>query len=112
MKTIEQLQEENAALLATVEALRDALQAVMESIGGGKKFCGHDFDCVCAGDKARAALAAKPQHHLRERDAEKGRAGYLACATEYGLENAHAPKEGIARNANQYAEQVRRGEVE
>ena len=97
MKTIEQLQEENAALSAQVGALREAYYSYIET----------GFDEILDN-----AFAATPQHHLRELKAEAGRAGYLACATEYGLENAHASKEGIARNANQYAEQVRRGGVE
>lgn len=38
------------------DELRDALVGLMNDIGGGKKACGHDFTCICAMDKARAAL--------------------------------------------------------
>lgn len=43
------LREVNAELLAALENLM------------GKKSCGHDFDCVCAGDMARAAIAKAKQ---------------------------------------------------
>lgn len=99
MKTIEQLQEENAALAAQVEALRFCLSGL---VNGGKIIFNDDYE------PAIAALSATPQHHLAEIRAEAGRAGYLACAAEYDLENAHASKEGIARNADQYADQIRR----
>ena len=39
------------------EVLVEALKGLMASISGGKKSCGHDFTCVCSGDKARKALA-------------------------------------------------------
>lgn len=37
--------------------LLDALKGLMAERSGSKKQCGHDFDCVCASDKARAAIA-------------------------------------------------------
>ena len=36
--------------------LRDALKNLMDSIGGGIKYCGHDFNCVCAWDEAKKVL--------------------------------------------------------
>ena len=42
-------QSENAELVA-------ALKGLMSDIGGGKKQCGHDFDCRCAWDKAKQLL--------------------------------------------------------
>lgn len=40
------------------DALADALDGLMNSIGGGEKECGHEFSCICACDKAKAALSA------------------------------------------------------
>ena len=34
-----------------------ALENLLASITGGQKQCGHDFDCVCPEDQARAAIA-------------------------------------------------------
>jgi hypothetical protein len=42
---------------ARVKELEDALGCLMADIGGGKKFCGHGYSCVCAFDKASQALA-------------------------------------------------------
>lgn len=48
--------DDATGLPALVEALRGMLA---ENSGDWKaKPCGHDFCCVCVGDKARAALAA------------------------------------------------------
>lgn len=33
-----------------------ALSDLLDAIGGGKKFCGHQFECICAGDQARQAV--------------------------------------------------------
>lgn len=115
MSDLEKLTAERDALAAQVEALRDALQAVMASIGGGKKFCGHEFDCICAGDKARAALAATPQQHLAEIRAEAGRAGFVAGfkrRTALGPLRKMWSEEEIIELYNQYADSIRRGEVE
>lgn len=38
----------------TIKELREALNDLLASISGGDKSCGHEFTCVCAGDKARA----------------------------------------------------------
>ncbi len=35
-----------------------ALIELLSSIGGGTKSCGHEFHCICATNKARAAIAA------------------------------------------------------
>lgn len=40
------------------DALLAALKGLMADLSGGKKHCGHDFTCICAGDAARAAIVA------------------------------------------------------
>ena len=37
---------------------QEALQELMNAIGGGQKSCGHQFECVCPFDQAKAALSA------------------------------------------------------
>lgn len=46
-----------ADLIEDAPALLDALEDLYASISGGNKSCGHDFECVCATDKARALIA-------------------------------------------------------
>ena len=41
-----------------VDALNDALQNLMNMLGGASKDCGHEFHCVCPYEKAAAALKA------------------------------------------------------
>lgn len=41
--------------------LREALENLMASMGGGNKKCGHDFHCGCPWDLARVALASPLQ---------------------------------------------------
>lgn len=36
--------------------LYNALKELMSDIGGGKKACGHDFDCICAKQQAKEIL--------------------------------------------------------
>ena len=36
--------------------LLEALEDLMNDIGGGPKSCGHGFTCVCTTDKASAAI--------------------------------------------------------
>lgn len=47
------------------DQLREALEHLMADISGGEKPCGHEFTCVCAGDKARAALNATKENPER-----------------------------------------------
>ncbi len=48
--------EANARLMAAAPELFHALQALINDVGGGKKFCEHDFDCACAMDRAKEAI--------------------------------------------------------
>ena len=50
------LSEYTSKLESEKQELLDALQSVMNDIGGGKKFCGHDYSCVCAFDKAKSVI--------------------------------------------------------
>lgn len=47
---------EYPALVRQREELLEALKDYTSSNGGGDKFCGHDFTCSCAWDKALAAI--------------------------------------------------------
>lgn len=42
----------------TWDAMREALRDVLNDAGGRPKSCGHEYSCVCAWNKATAALAA------------------------------------------------------
>jgi len=42
----------------SLEMQRDALRVALEN-KMGRKSCGHDFDCICADEMARAALQPK-----------------------------------------------------
>lgn len=76
MKTIEQLQEENAALMAQVEALREHASDAAGALG----FLSHHLrgrmgeaalmDMAEKADALSEALAATPQQHLAEIRAE------------------------------------------
>lgn len=47
----------NAHLIAAAPELLEALQDFMAESAGNTKSCGHDFECICRFDKARAAIA-------------------------------------------------------
>lgn len=95
MKKIEQLQEENAVLMAQVETLRKAYEA--------SKFT--EF-----GDEILEKLfAATPQQHLAEIRAEAGRAGYELGALQWCF-NASEMAVDIEKAANQCAARIRQGE--
>lgn len=48
---------ENAALIAAAPDLLAALQDFMYASSGNTQSCGHDFECICRFDKAKAAIA-------------------------------------------------------
>lgn len=48
--------EQNKTYESTIDALYVALKDLLASISGGKKSCGHEFTCVCAGDAARKMI--------------------------------------------------------
>lgn len=58
----EPLRRLNAAAIVhrvnTWDAMREALRDVLNDAGGRPKSCGHEYSCVCAWNKATAALAA------------------------------------------------------
>lgn len=105
-------------LAATVEVLKLPLKALLETslgFGGSLQADGQFAYRVRESvfKKAEIALATTPQQHLLERDAQKGRAGFIACLKHF---HRYDDKTGMMaiddRNAaNQYAEQIRQGEV-
>ena len=50
------ISEPNARLIAAAPELGEALLLYFQQASGGPKSCGHEFDCICPGDKALAAL--------------------------------------------------------
>lgn len=53
----ERLRQQLATVTAHRNRLAGALDGLMRANGGGDKDCGHEFDCVCANDKANSVLA-------------------------------------------------------
>lgn len=53
----EMMSEENLALITAAPELLESLQDFMAESAGNAKSCGHDFECICRFDKARAAIA-------------------------------------------------------
>lgn len=51
------VKKEDMALIAAAPELLEALQDFMAESSGKPKSCGHDFECICRFDKARAAIA-------------------------------------------------------
>lgn len=56
MLTLAKKERDQQAQLAAMQF--KALSDLLDAIGGGKKFCGHEFECICAGDQARQAVTA------------------------------------------------------
>ncbi|CAM7639975.1 MULTISPECIES: hypothetical protein [Enterobacteriaceae] len=50
-------EREDAQLISAAPELLEALQDFMAESAGNAKSCGHDFECICRFDKARAAIA-------------------------------------------------------
>lgn len=100
-----------AALVETVAAERDALAAQVEALRGvlqcfhpeNFEYMPNSFDL---GDDVIEALAATPQQHLAERDAQKGRDGFIAG---YMLCNDDSPliKHNYEGFADKYADSIR-----
>lgn len=63
--------------------------------------------------KAYAALAGAvnktPQHHLRERDAASGRAGFVAAYMQSGYSSREFVEAMYGEEADEYAESIRQG---
>lgn len=57
-KEIEQLQKDNKAKQEVIDKLVAGLHDLINSVGGGKKACGHDFPCCCAFDNAKALISS------------------------------------------------------
>ncbi|MFJ0492813.1 hypothetical protein [Citrobacter werkmanii] len=53
----EMTNKENKCLISAAPELLEALQDFMAESSGNSKSCGHDFECICRFDKARAAIA-------------------------------------------------------
>jgi len=52
--SLQGMTEANARLIA---AAPDLLEACKQLVNAAYKPCGHQYDCICAGDLARAAIA-------------------------------------------------------
>lgn len=50
-------QQANANIIAAAPELLVALQDFMSASSGNTQSCGHDFECICRFDKAKAAIA-------------------------------------------------------
>ncbi len=48
--------EANAKLMAASKDLLEALYGIQSDIGGGKKYCEHNFNCTCAWNKVKEAI--------------------------------------------------------
>jgi myosin heavy subunit len=96
---------QNAELVAQVEKMRSALELAFISV----KTC-YKQDLAPYSDVVQVEKAIKlsPKNNLRDRDAEVGRAGFVACLN---LANSAGLEWVTYHDADQYAEKVRRGEV-
>ena len=99
----QQLETQNAELVAQVEKMRSALELAFISV----KTC-YKQDLAPYSDVVQVEKAIKlsPKNNLRDRDAEAGRAGFVAACLTYLDE----PMSWIGPRADEYAENVRKGE--
>lgn len=51
--------------------LAERLAEALREYRGGPKACGHDFECLCTGDRAKALLTEYDAHASRRAAAEK-----------------------------------------
>lgn len=115
--------ERMAELVAQVELLavhRHELLDLIYNNAIGQVAMGYSIDgegvakhayAITGIDAASVTNSLPPTtQHLRDIQAEAGRVGYLACADEYGVASSNGSKQGIERNANQYAARVKAGE--
>lgn len=104
-------QAERDALAATVEALRE--MANRANVHLTKGYAGQSFSAIDC-NLALSALAEidnfTPRQHLAERDAQKGRDGFIAGADWYHFNKRGLVYTGESANyaANQYADSIRR----
>ena len=105
MKTIEQLQGENAALLAQVEELRSACQLAIDM------FKVNDINAPNTIETLEDAINATPQHRLREVRAKAGRKGYAQALFDH-FAGDYRTLDKLKDKPDQYADKIRRGEVE
>ena len=89
---------QNAELVAHIDAIKDAWMAAGSWPDTGKE------KRVIAN-----AINAAPAQHLRDHDAEAGRAGFLACSQWINYEDDG--RHTVTEASDEYAEKVRRGEV-
>lgn len=47
------------------ELIEEALVDILNAASGNKKRCGHEFECVCPWDAAKAALAMPQEQHFK-----------------------------------------------
>lgn len=103
---------QNAELVAQVEAIKSALELAFISVKTCYKQGWAPYRDVSTAEKA---LKLTPTQHLRDRDAEKGRAGFVAGATTGARPHPDTEKSHtdylLSLDADEYAEKVRRGEV-
>lgn len=53
------LEQGITVLQERISVLTEALTDIHNDIAGGVKSCGHQYTCICAGDKVRAALSTE-----------------------------------------------------
>lgn len=94
---INELEAQNAELVAKIYAIKDAWMAA-----------GSWPDTVEEKQAIANAINAAPQQCLREVEAKAGRAGYLACLEEY-VGTVHPDFHDSM--ADQYADRVKAGDV-
>lgn len=98
---------QNSELVAQVDQLKELARfwiAQSEPRNASKQ----EYNTWLALGHNSTVMAATPTQHLRDRDAEAGRAGFVAGCEYAGDGFCSIPD---AQAADQYAEKVRRGEV-
>lgn len=97
---------EDLRVMLESQAERDALAATVEALKDSINKCTVDGVALLRlSPELKQAVAATPQQHLAERDAQKGRDGYIAARLSWmGIKNP----EGITfPDADRYADGIR-----